>query len=168
MDFVFPTSERPKDSNRLLRLRSHVGLGARRLRFQTTQNIDPLTAALVPPANESFTQRQIRRFKEIEARRVSDAIDEDLEKERVRMAQAQRKERARRDSIASARMSFALPEEEQEAEVWEDQGDVEMWLGSESLDPAVVMRKQLKLFAVFLGYEIEDGEISGPGFQPHV
>lgn len=155
MDFTFPTSDRPKDSNRFLRLRSHVGLGARRLRSQISQNIDPLTAALIPPASESFAQRQIRRFKEIDARRVSDAIDEDLEKERARMVQTQRKERARRDSIASARVAFASPEEE-EAWVWADQG---MWSDSESLDPVVVMRKQLKLFALFLGFEIEDGEI---------
>lgn len=163
--FVLSSSDRPKDSNRFLRLRSHVGLSARRLKLksQISRNIDPLSAALAPPENESFTQRQKRRLKEIEARRVSDAIDEDLERERARMADTERKARARRDSLVSAQMTFSGPEEEAEGTLTDEERygatDVDRWVETQMLDPAVVLRAQLQLFTRFLGFDLEEGTI---------
>jgi guanine nucleotide-binding protein alpha-1 subunit len=44
---------------------------------------DPLTAALQPPADESPEQRTEREKTEAEARRVSEAIDEQIKTEKV-------------------------------------------------------------------------------------
>lgn len=43
---------------------------------------DPLTLAIAPPPDETPAQRQVRETAESEAKRVSDAIDELLRKER--------------------------------------------------------------------------------------
>lgn len=45
---------------------------------------DPLTAAMAPPANETPDQRAVRLREEAEAKRVSDAIDEELRDARAR------------------------------------------------------------------------------------
>lgn len=45
---------------------------------------DPLTALMAPPANESPDQRALRLREEAEAKRVSDAIDEELKDARLR------------------------------------------------------------------------------------
>ena len=44
---------------------------------------DPLTKALVPPANETETEREARLSAEGEAQRRSDMIDEELNRQRV-------------------------------------------------------------------------------------
>jgi guanine nucleotide-binding protein alpha-1 subunit len=43
---------------------------------------DPLSRALVPPANETSEQRAMREAKEAEARRVSERIDEQIKSEK--------------------------------------------------------------------------------------
>jgi hypothetical protein len=44
---------------------------------------DPLTAAIAPPPNETPAERAARLLEEVEARRVSDEIDEQLKQERA-------------------------------------------------------------------------------------
>ena len=46
------------------------------MRLPTNESDDPLTRALAPPPNETQEERAVRVKKEIEAQRVSDAIDE--------------------------------------------------------------------------------------------
>lgn len=61
-----------------------------RTRSHTTGSIfhsasdDPLAAAIAPPANESADARNDRLRAEAEAKRVSDAIDEEIRESRVR------------------------------------------------------------------------------------
>jgi len=43
---------------------------------------DPLTDAIAPPPSESYAERERRLEREREAKRVSDSIDEQLNKER--------------------------------------------------------------------------------------
>lgn len=43
---------------------------------------DPLTAALAPPHNESQVEREQRLRAELEAKRRSDAIDDEIDKQR--------------------------------------------------------------------------------------
>jgi guanine nucleotide-binding protein subunit alpha len=43
---------------------------------------DPLTAALVPPPNETVTERELRLKAELDAKKVSDSIDDMLHQER--------------------------------------------------------------------------------------
>lgn len=43
---------------------------------------DPLTLAIQPPPDETPEQRQIREAAEVEAKRVSDEIDEQIKKEK--------------------------------------------------------------------------------------
>jgi len=43
---------------------------------------DPLTLALQPPADETPEQRQVREAAEVEAKRVSDEIDEQIKQEK--------------------------------------------------------------------------------------
>ena len=45
---------------------------------------DPLTAAMAPPPNETPSERSLRLRDEAEAKRVSDAIDEELRDARAR------------------------------------------------------------------------------------
>ena len=45
---------------------------------------DPLSLALAPPANETYEQRLVREAAEVEAKRVSDEIDERIRRERDR------------------------------------------------------------------------------------
>ena len=51
------------------------------MRGYTLEPDDPLTRALAPPPNETDEQRQIRLAAEAEAKRVSDAIDEELQRQ---------------------------------------------------------------------------------------
>lgn len=46
-------------------------------------SVDPLTAAIAPPSNESPEQKAKREQEEAEARRVSDQIDEQLKAEKA-------------------------------------------------------------------------------------
>lgn len=46
---------------------------------------DPLAAALRPPPNETPAEREIRLQKEGEAKKVSDAIDEQIRQERAQL-----------------------------------------------------------------------------------
>jgi guanine nucleotide-binding protein subunit alpha len=43
---------------------------------------DPLTLALAPPPDETYEQRLVREAAEVEAKRISDEIDEQLRRER--------------------------------------------------------------------------------------
>lgn len=45
-----------------------------------SKDIDPLTRAMAPPANETDQQRDIRLAKEREAKKISDEIDEELKR----------------------------------------------------------------------------------------
>ena len=49
--------------------------------IQSTDLGDPLAAILRPPAGESDGERQLRMEREAEAKRVSDAIDDELKKD---------------------------------------------------------------------------------------
>jgi guanine nucleotide-binding protein alpha-1 subunit len=51
--------------------------------FRSSDNHDPLSAALAPPKNESAAARAARLRAEAEARRVSDEIDEQLKQDRA-------------------------------------------------------------------------------------
>lgn len=51
---------------------------------------DPLTLAIAPPSNETPEERQAREAAEREARRISDEIDEQLNKERVALKRRKR------------------------------------------------------------------------------
>lgn len=44
---------------------------------------DPLSAVLRPPANETPAEREVRVQKEVEAKKVSDAIDEQIRQEKA-------------------------------------------------------------------------------------
>lgn len=44
---------------------------------------DPLTRAIAPPPNETPVERELRIAAELEAKRVSDAIDEELNRQRI-------------------------------------------------------------------------------------
>lgn len=44
---------------------------------------DPLARAIAPPPNETSAERELRIAAELEAKRVSDAIDEELNRQRV-------------------------------------------------------------------------------------
>lgn len=44
---------------------------------------DPLSVFMLPPANETPEEKAEREAREAEAQRISDAIDEDLKKERA-------------------------------------------------------------------------------------
>ena len=46
---------------------------------------DPLTAALQPDPGETDNERRMRVFREAEAKRISEQIDEDIRQERERM-----------------------------------------------------------------------------------
>jgi guanine nucleotide-binding protein alpha-1 subunit len=48
-------------------------------------SIDPLTAAIAPPPNESTEEKRLRLQKEEQARLVSEAIDADISRERNRL-----------------------------------------------------------------------------------
>ena len=52
------------------------------MRLPTNESDDPLTRALAPPPNETQEERAVRVKKEIEAQRVSDAIDEAIRQEK--------------------------------------------------------------------------------------
>lgn len=49
---------------------------------RSLEDIDPLAQAIAPPADETPEQRQIREAAEAEAKRISDEIDEQIQKER--------------------------------------------------------------------------------------
>lgn len=49
---------------------------------RSEDSIDPLSRALQPPPNETLEQRAEREAKEVEARRVSDRIDEQIKSEK--------------------------------------------------------------------------------------
>lgn len=68
---------------------------------------DPLALALRPPSTESEEERQVRIAAELEAKQISDRIDEELrvEKERKRRANMQVKVCASSASILSFRVS---------------------------------------------------------------
>ncbi|KAJ7633624.1 guanine nucleotide binding protein, alpha subunit [Mycena polygramma] len=53
-----------------------------RVPMRSLDDIDPIAAALAPPENESLQQRQNRIMKERAAKRVSDDIDDQLNRER--------------------------------------------------------------------------------------
>ena len=44
---------------------------------------DPLTRAIAPPANETPEEREARLFTQAEAQRRSDAIDEEINEQRI-------------------------------------------------------------------------------------
>ncbi|KAH0834857.1 hypothetical protein J3R83DRAFT_10481 [Lanmaoa asiatica] len=44
---------------------------------------DPLTRAIAPPPNETAAERELREAAEQEAKRVSDTIDEELNRQRI-------------------------------------------------------------------------------------
>ena len=44
---------------------------------------DPLTRAIAPPANETPEEREARLFTQVEAQRRSDAIDEEINEQRI-------------------------------------------------------------------------------------
>ena len=44
---------------------------------------DPLAAALLPPLDESPIQREVRLKAEIDAKKVSDSIDEEIRRDRI-------------------------------------------------------------------------------------
>jgi guanine nucleotide-binding protein alpha-1 subunit len=44
---------------------------------------DPLIKVLEPPPNESYAERQARLLEEAKAKRLSDSIDDELEKQRL-------------------------------------------------------------------------------------
>jgi hypothetical protein len=46
------------------------------------ENDDPLARALAPPVNETPEEREVRLFTQVEAQRRSDAIDEDIHRQR--------------------------------------------------------------------------------------
>lgn len=48
-----------------------------------TSDDDPLTRAIAPPPNETPAQRELRIAAEQEAKRVSDAIDDELNRQRI-------------------------------------------------------------------------------------
>ncbi|KAG6866675.1 hypothetical protein C0991_000785 [Blastosporella zonata] len=48
-----------------------------------TLDEDPLTKAMAPPPNESEAERELRLAAEREAQRRSDAIDEELNRQRI-------------------------------------------------------------------------------------
>lgn len=50
---------------------------------QKVSEDDPLTRALAPPPNETSAERQLRTAAEQEAKRVSDAIDDELNRQRI-------------------------------------------------------------------------------------
>lgn len=50
---------------------------------RTTSEDDPLTRAIAPPPNETSAERELRLAAEQEAKRVSDAIDEELNRQRT-------------------------------------------------------------------------------------
>lgn len=52
------------------------------MRMPTNEHDDPLTRALAPPLDETAEERTARIKKEIEAQRVSDAIDEAIKQEK--------------------------------------------------------------------------------------
>lgn len=47
------------------------------------EDVDPLTRAMAPPPNETETERQDRLAAEKEAQKRSDAIDEELNRQRL-------------------------------------------------------------------------------------
>ena len=49
--------------------------------MQFLRDDDPLTRVLSPPPNESPTDRQARLLAEAEAKRISDAIDEEIQQQ---------------------------------------------------------------------------------------
>ena len=51
--------------------------------FDDTWNDDPLTRALAPPPNETESERAERLGSETEAKRISDMIDEELNRQRI-------------------------------------------------------------------------------------
>jgi hypothetical protein len=51
--------------------------------MRSSTDLDPLSAAMAPPPGETSEQRAGRLRKEAEAKRVSDAIDEELKAERA-------------------------------------------------------------------------------------
>jgi pyridoxine/pyridoxamine 5'-phosphate oxidase len=54
------------------------------------ESIDPLTLACAPPADETPEQREARLHQEAEAKRVSDAIDDELKAERAELKKKKR------------------------------------------------------------------------------
>lgn len=54
------------------------------------ESIDPLTLACAPPADETPEEREVRLYQEAEAKRVSDAIDDELKAERAELRKKKR------------------------------------------------------------------------------
>jgi guanine nucleotide-binding protein subunit alpha len=50
---------------------------------KSLRDTDPLAKVLEPPPNESPAEREARLFDEANAKRVSDSIDEELERQRM-------------------------------------------------------------------------------------
>ena len=59
-------------------------------KVQRIQDDDPLTRAIAPPPDETPTQREERIRAEQEAKRISDSIDEEINRERVAAKKAPR------------------------------------------------------------------------------
>lgn len=54
-----------------------------RIHVPSLDDSDPLANAISPPPDESAEEMQVRVQHELEAKRVSDAIDEDLDRQRA-------------------------------------------------------------------------------------
>lgn len=63
---------------------------------------DPLSLALKPPLTETDDERQLRVAAELEAKRISDTIDEELRNERERKRRANMQVKVRRHDTLSS------------------------------------------------------------------
>lgn len=54
-----------------------------RSKRQRVSDDDPLTRAMAPPPGETLEERDLRLAAEQEAKRISDAIDDDLNRQRI-------------------------------------------------------------------------------------
>ena len=70
---------------------------------------DPLALALRPPPTETDEERRIRVAAELEAKRISDKIDEDLRNERERKRRANMQVKVRMDAERSSSPPIIAP-----------------------------------------------------------
>jgi len=66
---------------RFLRRRSNLGLN---------KDEDPLSKALAPPEDETIEDREARLAKQLEAQKRSDAIDEEINRQRIELKKTPR------------------------------------------------------------------------------